>query len=158
MEQVMLKFVRLSDRAFLPSWGSPEAVGLDLLSAYQYVIPPFTTIKIETDLALESFPPECYGRIAPRSGLALRGINVNAGVIDPDYRGPIGVVLYNQTPNQTFIIKPGDKIAQLICEKALFPQSVQIKWSNGGLGIVIDRQSSVATPHRGISGFGSTGV
>ena len=42
------------------------------------------------------FPPGTYGRNAPRSGLALKhGIDVGAGVIDPDFEGNIGIILFN---------------------------------------------------------------
>ncbi len=37
-----------------------------------------------------------YGRVAPRSGLAVKHfIDVGAGVVDEDYRGPLGIVLFN---------------------------------------------------------------
>ena len=50
---------------------------------------------IFTDIAMK-FPSGTYGRIAPRSGLALKhGIDVGAGVIDPDYEGNIGIILFN---------------------------------------------------------------
>ena len=50
-----------------------------------------------TDLALEH-PHGCYGLIAPRSGLAsLWGIDVGAGVIDPDFKGNVGVLLFNHS-------------------------------------------------------------
>ena len=52
---------------------------------------------IFTDLAFE-IPKGCYGRIAPRSGLAkLWGIDVGAGVIDPDFRGNLRVFLFNHS-------------------------------------------------------------
>ena len=58
-----------------------------------------------------------YGRIAPRSGLAYKnGIDVLAGVIDSDYRGDIGVILYNTDKGIDFIVKKGDRIAQIIFE------------------------------------------
>ncbi|KAI1561684.1 Dut dUTPase, partial [Pyrenophora tritici-repentis] len=62
------------------------------------------------------------GRIAPRSGLAYKhGIDTLAGVIDADYRGPVGVILANLS-DEDFSIKIGDRIAQLIVEKILMPE------------------------------------
>ena len=56
---------------------------------------------------------------APRSGLALNHhIHVGGGVIDQDYRGNVGVIIYNHS-DAPFIITSGDRIAQLICEKSL---------------------------------------
>lgn len=50
---------------------------------------------VATDLAI-AIPPNTYGRVAPRSGLAVKHfIDTAAGVIDEDYRGPVGVVLFN---------------------------------------------------------------
>ena len=62
-------------------------------------------------------PPGTYGRIAPRSGLAVKhGLDTLAGVIDPDYSDEVRVVLVNTDMRIPFIIKPGYRIAQLILE------------------------------------------
>ena len=62
-------------------------------------------------------PHNTYGRIAPRSGLAVKHrLTTNAGVIDADYRGEVKVVLVNQG-NQPYQVEPGDRIAQLIIER-----------------------------------------
>ena len=64
----------------------------------------------------------CYGRVAPRSGLALKKfIDVGAGVIDTDYRGEVGVILFN-FGSEDFVINMGDRIAQLIFEKIKTPK------------------------------------
>ncbi len=98
---------------------------------------------MQTDLSL-AIPPGTYGRIAPRSGLALKhAIGVGAGVIDADYTGPIGVILFNHGQND-FTIKIGDRIAQLILEQILTPPVVQVK--------------DIQHTERGSQGFGSTGV
>ena len=61
-----------------------------------------------------AIPEGCYGRIAPRSGLAVKkGINTGAGVVDYDYRGEVGVVLFNHG-TEDFAVAPGDRVAQLI--------------------------------------------
>ena len=84
-----------------------------------------------------------YGRVAPRSGLAYKyGIDVLAGVIDVSYRGEIKVILNNCTHCDGFIVKKGDKIAQLILEKCSTPQ----------VRIVAE----LSDTDRGEGGFGST--
>ena len=61
-----------------------------------------------------ALPPGCYGRVAPKFGLALKKfIDVGAGVIDSDYRGELGVILFN-FGEEDFVINMGDKIAQPI--------------------------------------------
>ena len=76
---------------------------------------------MKTGLAL-AMPPDCYGRVAPRSGLALkRFVDIGAGVIDSDYRGELGVILFN-FGDEDFTINMGDRIAQLIFEKIKTPE------------------------------------
>ena len=66
-------------------------------------------------------PLGCYGRIAPRSGLAIKKfIDVEAGVIGSDYRGEIGVVLFNFS-GEEFCINMGDRIAHIVFEKIKTP-------------------------------------
>jgi dUTP pyrophosphatase len=66
-------------------------------------------------------PEGFYGRIAPRSGLALaHHIHICGGVIDQDYRGNIGVIIYKHS-EILFLVFQGDRIAQLICGKICFP-------------------------------------
>lgn len=139
----MLKIKYLSENAHIPTKGSLEAAGYDLYSAYDYIIEKHKRSLIKTDISID-VPYGTYGRIAPRSGLALKyGIDVFAGVIDKDYTGNIGVVLYN-SGDEDFYIKKGDRIAQLILEK------IQI----ADLFIVSDIKNDYKK--RGDAGFGST--
>ena len=55
-----------------------------------------------------SIPFDCYGRVAGRSSLAMRFIDVGGGVTDYDYRGTIRVVIYNFSPDD-FCVKEGDR-------------------------------------------------
>jgi dUTP pyrophosphatase len=71
---------------------------------------------VKTDIQI-ALPSGCYGRVAPRSGLAAKHfIDVGAGVIDEDYRRNVGVILFN-FGKEKFKVKKGDPIAQLICER-----------------------------------------
>lgn len=138
----MLKFVRLTDKAYAPIKASKHAAGYDLRSAYEYVIEAHGKELIKTDLQIE-VPEGTYGRVAPRSGLAWNHfIDVGAGVIDADYRGNLGVVLFNHS-NKNFTISPGDRVAQLICEKIMYPELQEV--------------DSLDNTERGEGGFGSTG-
>ncbi|NXK03576.1 DUT protein, partial [Herpetotheres cachinnans] len=137
-----LRFTKLSENACAPSRGSARAAGYDLYSAYDCVIPPMEKAVVKTDIQI-ALPSGCYGRIAPRSGLAAKHfIDVGAGVIDEDYRGNVGVVLFN-FGKETFEVKKGDRIAQLICERIFYPELEEVQ--------------ALDDTERGEGGFGSTG-
>lgn len=133
---------KLSDKAILPTRADKYSAGLDLYSANDYVLPSRQHLLIATNIAI-SIPNYCYGRIAPRSGLALKyGIDVGAGVIDASYRGEIGVLLFNHS-DKDYTIKYGDRIAQLIIEPTIYPPIVET--------------AILESTERGENGFGSSG-
>lgn len=139
----ILKYVKLSEDAFEPIKGSAQAAGYDLKSPHDYILPGTGKILIYTDLKIE-LPSGCYGRISARSGLAVKkSINVGAGVIDQDYRGNVGVILFNHG-QEDFEIKRGDRIAQLICERIYYP--------------ILQEVIELNDTTRGANGFGSTGL
>lgn len=87
-----------------------------LISAYEATVPAGRQALIKTDLSI-AIPPNTYARIAPRSGLAVKKmIDCGAGVVDYDYRGPVGVVLFNHG-TEDFKVNKGDRVAQLILER-----------------------------------------
>lgn len=138
-----LKICRLSKDATIPRRGSAESAGLDLSSARSMTIPKGQRALVPTDLSI-ACPAGTYARIAPRSGLALKkGIDVGAGVVDSDYRGPVGVILFNWG-DADFEIQKGDRIAQLIVELIVLPDVVEVE--------------NLESTERGVAGFGSTGV
>uniref|UniRef100_A0A8C9U5N6 Deoxyuridine 5'-triphosphate nucleotidohydrolase n=1 Tax=Scleropages formosus TaxID=113540 RepID=A0A8C9U5N6_SCLFO len=93
--KAVLKFARLSENATVPTKASAGAAGYDLYSAHDCSIGPMEKAVVNTDIQI-AVPAGCYGRVAPRSGLAANYfIDVGAGVIDEDYRGNVGVVLFN---------------------------------------------------------------
>ena len=82
-------FVRvelLTENAKLPTKATSGSAGFDLYSARDLVVYPNDNALVLTDVSIK-MPEGVYGRVAPRSGLALLfKINVHAGVIDADYR------------------------------------------------------------------------
>ena len=133
---------KLVEGAQLPVRSSDGAIGYDLHSVNGYVILPGRRAIVSTGISVK-LPPGVYGRVAPRSGLAVKnGIDVGAGVIDPDYTGELKVVLFNHDQNP-FVIKPGYRIAQLILERCEVPPVLE----------VLD----LGETGRGQSGFGSSG-
>lgn len=142
-QKCVLKFAKLSEHAFAPTKGSAKAAGYDLRSAYDYTVPGRGKQLVMTDIQVQ-VPEGCYGRVAPRSGLAVKNfIDVGAGVVDEDYRGNVGVVLFNHSEAE-FEVKKGDRIAQFICEKIAYPD--------------LEELPSLNDTERGAGGFGSTGT
>src|SRR5215510_8369522 len=116
----MLRYVRMNDRAYAPEKSDVLAAGYDLRSIDDTVVPAQGVMLVYTGLKLE-LPMGTYGRLAPRSGLALNhGIDVGAGVIDRSYRGEVKIVLFNHS-KRAFPVHRGDRVAQLICERCLLP-------------------------------------
>ena len=137
-----LRVKLLSSKGKLPIKGTSLAAGYDLSSAQQVVIPVNGRALVQTDISI-SVPKGTYGRIAPRSGLAIKhGITTGARVIDADYTGPIGIVLFNHG-NQDFDIQEGDRIAQLILEQVANKPVIEVQ--------------ELTQTQRGDKGFGSTG-
>lgn len=138
----ILRFKKLTEHAIAPSKGSKMAAGFDLHSAYDLVVPAYGKALVKTDIQVE-LPEDCYGRVAPRSGLSWKNhIDVGAGVIDRDYRGNVGVVLFNHAKTD-YEIKKGERVAQLICERIVYPELEEVE--------------ELMDTERGDGGFGSTG-
>ena len=100
---------------------------------------------VPTGLAV-AIPPGYGGFVLPRSGLALKhGITcLNApGLIDPQYRGELKVLLVNTDPTTPYTVHRGDRIAQLVIQAV-----AAVDW------VEVDELDSTA---RDTYGFGSTG-
>lgn len=135
---------RLTETATLPSRASAGAAGYDLCADEEAVVASKTRKVISTGISLE-IGNNLYGRIAPRSGLAIKnGICIMAGVVDSDYRGEVKVVIINHG-SESMTVKKGDRIAQIIFEMHATPVVEEVK----------EHRTSTA---RDSLGFGSTGV
>ena len=112
---------------------------------YIISIEPFGRKLIHTGIHIE-LQQGYEAQIRPRSGLALKkGITVlnSPGTIDSDYRGEIGVILYNSS-NETSVIEPGERIAQMVIAKYKQVELVDV--------------NSLNETDRGDGGFGHTGT
>ena len=138
-----LKVQLRSLTAKAPTKGSLSAAGYDLYASQETVIKARGQGLVSTDVSF-TVPVGTYGRIAPRSGLAVKnGISTGAGVVDRDYTGEVKVVLFNHS-EKDFEVKVGDRVAQLILEKIVEDAEV----------VVVE---SLEESARGAGGFGSTG-
>ena len=137
----------------LPTYSTDGSACLDLKANWnkdhvlwctnRIPLEPGETAKFPTGIAV-AIPKGYVGLICSRSGLALDGVQVanSPGVIDSDYRGSIGILLYNSTNHEVFI-EHGQRIAQLMIIKC-----EQVEWN-----VVKELPSTT----RGSGGFGSTG-
>ncbi|CAK5035484.1 unnamed protein product [Meloidogyne enterolobii] len=134
-----LSYKKIKKEALAPVFGSEGAVGADLHSAEECVVPAkglffgsseFVLLilgkyLVSTGLQI-ALPKGYYGRIAPCSGLASKNfVDVSAGVIDTDFRGELKVLLFNFSDSD-FKISVGDRIAQLVCTSYIKPALVEV--------------------------------
>jgi dUTP pyrophosphatase len=140
----MIKFNKLDPKARVPFRANPTDAGADLYSVEDCMIQPLERKVVATGIRIK-IPDGYYGRIAPRSGLAVKqGVDVLAGVVDSGYIGEIKVVLLNTDKSNTFFVKEGDKIAQLIIEDHFNFDFVEVV-------------EDLEVTDRGDKGFGSSG-
>ena len=125
-----------------PTRGSALAAGYDLYSAVNVTLSSKTRQLIGTELSI-TVPPGVYGRIAPRSGMSVKCIDIGAGVVDADYTGEIKVLLINNGESD-FEVQIGDRIGQLILEKHVIADMLTVDF--------------LKETERGECGFGSSGV
>lgn len=137
-----IKVKRLRADACLPRRAQASDAGADLCAVEAFTLAPGERRLVPTGLALE-IPPGWYGRVAPRSGLAVRhGVDTLAGVVDSGYRGELQVLLIN-LGHEPVRFEAGARIAQLIIERAA---PCDFIWSE-----------ELSESPRGTGGFGSSG-
>ena len=128
-----------------PSYAKPGDAGADVYSRIDCEIKAGERVLVPTGIAIAM--PDGYAAFAhPRSGLAIKyGVGiVNApGTIDAGYRGEVQMILINHDPKESFFIKRGDRIAQLVFQKVERVEFVEVAELPGS--------------DRGSGGFGSTG-
>ena len=141
-----LNIVNKSDNA-MPAYETVNSAGMDLrayLPDGELVIKPMQRALVPTGLFME-IPVGFEGQVRPRSGLAIKsGITVlnSPGTIDADYRGEVKVILINLS-DVDFVIKSGDRIAQLVIAKCEQMEVGEV--------------DTLSETERGAGGFGHTG-
>ncbi len=138
----MIKFFRFGEHTLpLPERASDGAAGYDLRSRTDFHLIPGDYELVYSGFGVELKPGQ-VGLIRDRSGLALRGITTRGGVIDSDYRGEIGVILFNEGVD-VLQVSCNDRIAQLVILDCVMEKAEEI--------------TRPSTTSRGANGFGSTG-
>lgn len=139
--RVVIKVKKISEEAIIPSYAHLGDAGLDICSAEDLVIRSKERVRVRTGLKFEL--PEGYaGLIWDKSGLSFKsGIKTMAGVLDATYRGELFVVLINLS-GEDFVIKKGQKIAQMLVQKVEEAEILEVEELN--------------ETTRGEGGFGST--
>ena len=170
-ETIKVGFKRLNDNAIIPTKAYPTDSGFDLYASEDVIIEPGETIKVPTGIAVE-LPPGYELQVRPRSGISLRTkLRVVLGTVDSGFRGEIGVIVDNiaedscgnesqyltyidgldyrtdgeMYPNDTYLIRKGDRIAQLVIQPIPTVEAYEVK-------------GELSETDRGQGGFGSTGV
>ena len=139
-----IDLVKNSNIAVVPKLATEGSAGADLCSSVEVTIYPGETKLVKTGINI-SIPLGYAGFVCSRSGLALKQnvFVLNApGIIDSDYTGDVGVILHNASDDR-FVVKPGDRIAQLLIVKCDY------FWFN--------EVAELQKTERGDGGFGSTG-
>lgn len=141
-----VKVINRSNHA-LPAYETRSSAGMDVRANIDspIVLKPLSRALIPTGLFLE-LPHGFECQVRPRSGLALKkGVSVlnTPGTIDADYRGEVGIILYNIS-DEEFTVENGERIAQLV-----FSPVLQVEWYES---------ETLTETERGEGGFGSTGT
>lgn len=129
-------------------------IGWDLEAAEDIIIPLHGQVSVPTNVRVK-LPDDTWGEIRARSSIAIKGLLVEAGILDNGYTGPLWIVLRNMNHKQNgnlacdwggnVYIKKGERIAQLVLHQAI--------WASG-----LEVTHIEDDPRRGNLSFGSTGI
>ena len=142
-DTAVLRVQRLRPGARLPERATPGSTGFDL-----YACPDGEMVigrepaLVPTGIAVEA-PPGYDVQVRPRSGLSSKGVQVTFGTIDSDYRGEVLVTMYVLPYREPHVVRPGDRIAQLVIGRAA--------------EVAIVETEALSASERGSGGHGSTG-
>lgn len=134
---------KLHPEAKVPSFAHPGDAGMDLYSVAELILKPGERASVPTGIAM-ALPEGYVALVWDKSGVSHKfGVKVLGGVIDSGYRGEYLVGLVNLS-QESFEIKVGQKIAQLLIQKVEHPE--------------VEEVAELDETSRGDGRFGSTGV
>lgn len=142
----LLKVKRLRPGAQLPRRATPGSAGLDVFACIEEqgeVILGRDPVRVPTGIAIE-LPPGYEAQVRPRSGLSAKGVGVTLGTIDSDYRGEVLITMYLFGSLDSYAVRHGDRIAQLVLAR----------WAD----LPVVEAEALSTTDRGRGGHGSTGL
>ncbi|MHB8376884.1 MAG: dUTP diphosphatase [Dehalococcoidia bacterium] len=143
MDEVVIRVMKLHPAAALPARATPGSSGFDLRARLDAPLRLGRhPRKVPTGIALET-PPGFDVQVRPRSGLTAQGVAVALGTIDADYRGEILVTMWTFGDTETYEVRDGDRIAQLVVARLA--------------GAVLVEASELPATGRAAGGHGSTG-
>jgi dUTP pyrophosphatase len=144
---LQIPIYRLDADLVIPTQAHEHDAGYDLTARTDVELPPTGgRALVPTGIAV-AIPPGYAGLVLPRSGLALRhGVTClnTPGLIDPQYRGELKVLLVNTDPTEPYTVRRGDRIAQLVITSV----ETAIEWTD---------VAALDATARDTFGFGSTG-
>ena len=141
---IELPIQKLRDNAVVPLRAYAGDAGLDLSSCERVELAPGARALVPTGLAV-AIPEGYAGYVQPRSGLAAKhGISMvnTPGLIDAGYRGELLVLLLNTDRDESFVVEPGMRIAQLVVLEVPAVDPVEV--------------DELPESERGVRGFGSS--
>ena len=143
---MVVKIARTEPGARMPTKGSQHAAGWDLYSLEDTVVPFRSSVKLRTGLHV-AIPEGFEGQVRARSSLGSKGLILphSIGTIDSDYRGELFVLMTWIGEGDSYLVKSGERIAQLVI--APIPE----------IGFSEVDMKDLGSTERGEGGFGSTG-
>lgn len=143
-EPMRIEFTLLRAGAVLPQRQTELASGFDLHACLDGGSIEVGTMPVRVPCGIAiAAPANVDVQIRPRSGLSSRGVMATFGTIDADYRGELMVTLYCLPDVGTYVVKDGERVAQLVVS-----QLASVEWAQVG---------TLDTTERGAGGYGSTG-
>ena len=143
MQIIRCAFQTLRPDVKIPAYKHKDDAAMDLFTCQDETVPPHKITLIKLGFAFEFLDNSFCAHVIGRSGLTLKGFIVYHGLIDPNYRGEIGVICQNVT-DEPMTFPKGSRIAQMFVAETFEAR--------------FHPSPALTETERGTAGYGSTGV